>query len=77
MDYQNPQIAEIYDLINPWAQDADFYLSLAGERSRSVLDLGCGTGTLCCAFGRFSFFGRRVMRNEIRKIVIVIGDQGD
>lgn len=49
MDYQNAQIAEIYDLINPWAKDGDFYLSLAGPRPCSVLDLGCGTGTLCCA----------------------------
>lgn len=50
MDYQNPQIAEIYDLINPRARDTDFYLSLAPVRPCSVLDLGCGTGTLCCAF---------------------------
>ncbi len=49
MDYRNAQIAEIYDLINPWAKDGDFYLSLAGPRPCSVLDLGCGTGTLCCA----------------------------
>lgn len=49
MDYWNAQIAEIYDLINPWAKDSDFYLSLAGPRPCSVLDLGCGTGTLCCA----------------------------
>ena len=27
----------------------DFYLSLAGSSKCSVLDLGCGTGTLCCA----------------------------
>lgn len=49
MDYRSAQIAEIYDLINPWAKDSDFYLSLAGPRPCSVLDLGCGTGTLCCA----------------------------
>ena len=49
MDYQLPQIAEIYDFVHPRAQDTDFYLSLAGPRSCSVLDLGCGTGTLCCA----------------------------
>jgi len=49
VDYQNPQIAEIYDLDNPWAREYDFYLSLAGPRPCSVLDLGCGTGTLCCA----------------------------
>jgi SAM-dependent methyltransferase len=49
MDYQNAQIAQIYDLINPRAKDSDFYLTLAGPRPGSVLDLGCGTGTLCCA----------------------------
>ena len=49
MDYQNAQIAEIYDLANPWAPEYDFYLSLAGLRPCSVLDLGCGTGTFCCA----------------------------
>jgi SAM-dependent methyltransferase len=49
MDYHDPQIAAIYEAANPLAQDADFYLSLAGQQSRSVLDLGCGTGTLCCA----------------------------
>jgi ubiquinone/menaquinone biosynthesis C-methylase UbiE len=49
MDYQEPRIADIYDAANPWAQDADFYLTLAGPRPCRVLDLGCGTGTLCCA----------------------------
>src|SRR5579864_5337825 len=48
MDYQDAQIAEIYDVANPWSPDNDFYLSLAGPRPYSVLDLGCGTGTLCC-----------------------------
>lgn len=49
MDYQHAPIAEIYDVANPWSPDNDFYLSLAGPSPRSVLDLGCGTGTLCCA----------------------------
>ena len=49
MDYQHAQIAELYDLFNSRAEDTDFYLSLAGAaRPCSVLDLGCGTGTLCC-----------------------------
>jgi ubiquinone/menaquinone biosynthesis C-methylase UbiE len=52
VDYQDPQIAAIYDLANPVAEDAAFYLSLAGQPSRSVLDLGCGTGTLCCALAQ-------------------------
>lgn len=49
MDYQNAQIAEIYDLANPRAQDTDFCVALAGARPCSILDLGCGTGTLCLA----------------------------
>src|SRR6516164_1363566 len=50
MDYSNARVAELYDLANPRAQDADFYLALAGSSTRRILDLGCGTGTLCCAF---------------------------
>jgi len=49
MDYQDPQIAEIYDAANPLAEDGRFYLALAESGPYSVLDLGCGTGTLCCA----------------------------
>jgi ubiquinone/menaquinone biosynthesis C-methylase UbiE len=49
MDYWDPQIAEIYDAANPLAEDGRFYLALAGQRPCSVLDLGCGTGTLSCA----------------------------
>ena len=49
MDYQDTRIAAIYELANPLAQDVEFYLSVAGQRSCTVLDLGCGTGTLCCA----------------------------
>ena len=49
MDYHHAQIADVYDLANPWAQDLDFYLSLAGPRPCNVLDLGCGTGMLSCA----------------------------
>lgn len=52
MDYQHVQIAEIYDVANPWSPDNDFHLSLAGPRLCSVLDLGCGTGTLCCALAK-------------------------
>jgi SAM-dependent methyltransferase len=49
MEYHHPQIAEIYEAANPRGPDADFYISIAGVRPCSVLDLGCGTGTLCCA----------------------------
>ena len=49
MDYQDARIAAIYELANPRDRDAEFYLSLAGHQPCTVLDLGCGTGTLCCA----------------------------
>lgn len=49
MDYDNAQIAEIYDGANPLGLDGEFYLSLARTQPSDVLDLGCGTGTLCCA----------------------------
>jgi ubiquinone/menaquinone biosynthesis C-methylase UbiE len=52
LNYEDPRLAGIYDLDNPWAEDTDFYLSLADPGSCRVLDLGCGTGTLCCALAQ-------------------------
>ncbi len=34
-----------YDMLNPWGPGDDFYLELVMS-ARSVLDVGCGTGTL-------------------------------
>ena len=52
LNYTNARLAEVYDLDNPWGEDTDFYLALAGEDFCHVLDLGCGTGTLCCALAQ-------------------------
>lgn len=52
LQYVHSRLAAIYDLDNGWDQDLDFYFSLASESPRTILDLGCGTGTLCCAFAR-------------------------
>jgi ubiquinone/menaquinone biosynthesis C-methylase UbiE len=48
--YENPRLAAVYDLFSPWSIDRDFYLALAGDPPRHVLDLGCGTGLLCDAY---------------------------
>ena len=52
LSYEDPRLVEIYDLDNPWAEDTDFYLALAEPGPACVLDLGCGTGTLCCALAQ-------------------------
>ena len=43
--YTDDQIADLYDVLGPWAKSDDFYLDLA-MGAQSVLDVGCGTGTL-------------------------------
>ncbi len=45
--YREARLAALYDLDSPWAEDTDFYVALIGTEPRRVLDLGCGTGTLC------------------------------
>jgi 2-polyprenyl-3-methyl-5-hydroxy-6-metoxy-1,4-benzoquinol methylase len=43
------RLAEIYDPLDPDRGDLDVYVTLSEElASRSVLDIGCGTGTLAC-----------------------------
>lgn len=47
--YVDPRLAAVYDAANPWSADTDFYLDLAGNLPRTILDMGCGTGRLACA----------------------------
>lgn len=46
--YTDPRLAAVYDTLNPSADDTRFYLDLAGEGPKTVLDMGCGTGRLAC-----------------------------
>lgn len=48
--YEHPRLAAIYDHFSGWSRDRDFYLALAGDPPKQVLDLGCGTGLLCDAY---------------------------
>lgn len=50
LHYEDPSLAELYDLDSGWSIDRDFYLALAGKTPKRILDLGCGTGLLCDAY---------------------------
>jgi len=51
--FENRRLANLYDPLNPDRSDLDAYVALAGQTgARSVLDIGCGTGTLACRLAR-------------------------
>jgi SAM-dependent methyltransferase len=47
--FAEPRLARVYDLLEGDRVDLDHYLAIAAEiGARSVLDVGCGTGTFAC-----------------------------
>ena len=47
--FADPRLARIYDPLDPDRGDLDAYVAIAAEfGARSVLDVGCGTGTFAC-----------------------------
>jgi SAM-dependent methyltransferase len=47
--FAEPRLVALYDVLEGERDDLDLYLSIAEEfGARSVVDLGCGTGTLAC-----------------------------
>jgi SAM-dependent methyltransferase len=48
--YADTRLAALYDALNPPGDDTEFYLSLPGQPPQTILDMGCGTGLLACAF---------------------------
>jgi SAM-dependent methyltransferase len=47
--FDEPRLADIYDLLEPDRPDLEPYLAMVDEfGARSVLDIGCGTGTFAC-----------------------------
>lgn len=45
MVYTDAEAAELYEVLNPWSASDDWYLARV-LAARSVLDVGCGTGSL-------------------------------
>jgi SAM-dependent methyltransferase len=54
--FENPRLAALYDPLDPDRSDLAVYAGIAAEfGARSVLDIGCGTGTLCCVLAYLGF----------------------
>jgi len=47
--FEDPRLARVYDPLDPDRDDLEVYAAMAEEfGARSVLDIGCGTGTFAC-----------------------------
>src|SRR5829696_7812875 len=61
------RLTELYDPLDPDRGDLDVYAAMAAELgARSVLDIGCGTGTFACLLARGGLTVTAVTRRKRR-----------
>ena len=48
--YKDKVLVSIYDVLNKWDADFDFYFQLPDVQPSRIMDVGCGTGLLTVAF---------------------------
>lgn len=54
--FTDPRLAALYDPLDPDRSDLEVYAAMAAEfGARSVLDIGCGTGTFACLLASRGF----------------------
>ena len=46
--YSVPRLTAVYDPLNPKIYGLNFFRDLAGEKPKTILEMGCGTGRLAC-----------------------------
>jgi len=76
LQYSDEDAAALYDLLNPWGASDDFYLALAMEAG-SVLDVGCGTGTLLRGARDAGHAGRLCGVDPDRAMLAIAQRRGD
>ena len=52
LQYNDIRLAELYDSLNEWREDNEFYMEEAGTMPMRILDAGCGTGLLAVALAK-------------------------
>ncbi|MDY0406132.1 class I SAM-dependent methyltransferase [Virgibacillus sp. 179-BFC.A HS] len=79
----------VYDQINGWGKDDDFFLSLLKEiNAKRIADLGCGTGRLTIHFAQKGYQITAIDPNQeainsakrkefADKVTWIVGDSGD
>ena len=52
-EFSDPRLVALYDTLNPFGDDSEFFCQLATKLSvETIIDLGCGTGLLTCELAK-------------------------